>query len=578
MSLSPRTLYAQYFDNPASNGRGAIPGKRFKKDLNVLTGYDVSTSDKEFDALPIAVRRKYISTLERLWFAQNSRAALPISSQQKSSLRQESCPATSSQSSLSSHTLEFQLYQGNLTTVAPQNLSIAERRGKSINCIKTQKIPQKVQRSSKSPQAPLSVSPSSEPSLLDIVNPKISAVQPRGVTDKSKRSACLLGATDSTSFLRSVGGVYMLSPHKQNQRSFIHSPSPNNSPRPRTRCTDKVCDADDEASEVNTGSDECDKFRWMNESSNPDLRSSLDDYHANLDGVVIPSPSRPIRPSFRRQISINDIPFGRVNKLSEHQTRPEYPSNLNCRRSRSRKLASANTTHIPLASQKASNKKTGRHGMRESYESSNSPETEQKISPKIFRSIDVPNALSREKHTISQPHHTKNHVMKQIPFANDNLSLSENDASLGDSESPVTPTIEGSFQSATSRKTRSQTSAHFSPTSSTGNKSLPNYTQTSIIKPMLVKKTDTQNSPSGTKEITLKMTLTRPDLRSPDSDADLWQGTDILYRAQSLSEILDEKPEIKGPFGGPDGWEPEDKIDSVVKRLWNRVTQPRNTS
>jgi hypothetical protein len=53
--LSPRTLYAQSFDRPSS-ARSLPSSKRFRKNMKEMTGF--GTTEEEFEALPIAVRRK----------------------------------------------------------------------------------------------------------------------------------------------------------------------------------------------------------------------------------------------------------------------------------------------------------------------------------------------------------------------------------------------------------------------------------------------------------------------------------------------------------------------------------------
>ncbi len=52
--LSPRTLYAQCFDRPLSSR--SLPSGRFRKNMKDITGF--GTTEEEFEALPIAVRRK----------------------------------------------------------------------------------------------------------------------------------------------------------------------------------------------------------------------------------------------------------------------------------------------------------------------------------------------------------------------------------------------------------------------------------------------------------------------------------------------------------------------------------------
>jgi len=53
--LSPRLLYAQSFDRPSS-ARSLPSSKRYRKNMKEMTGF--GTTEEEFEALPIAVRRK----------------------------------------------------------------------------------------------------------------------------------------------------------------------------------------------------------------------------------------------------------------------------------------------------------------------------------------------------------------------------------------------------------------------------------------------------------------------------------------------------------------------------------------
>jgi hypothetical protein len=77
--------------------------------------------------------------------------------------------------------------------------------------------------------------------------------------------------------------------------------------------------------------------------------------------------------------------------------------------------------------------------------------------------------------------------------------------------------------------------------------------------------------------MTLRMTLTRPDLRADDSMLYGWQS--VAPNSPPGIEAADpmelaSSGNVKGPFGGVDGWGPVDKDDGVVKRIWNRM---RNT-
>ncbi len=55
-SFSPRTLYAQYFDRPET-ANTMPPGTYRKKNMAEFAGLGLTT-EEEFDALPLAVRRK----------------------------------------------------------------------------------------------------------------------------------------------------------------------------------------------------------------------------------------------------------------------------------------------------------------------------------------------------------------------------------------------------------------------------------------------------------------------------------------------------------------------------------------
>lgn len=75
--------------------------------------------------------------------------------------------------------------------------------------------------------------------------------------------------------------------------------------------------------------------------------------------------------------------------------------------------------------------------------------------------------------------------------------------------------------------------------------------------------------------MTLRMTLTRPDLR--DDETALYDWNDGLEKGDPLA--LEELPlgpdtatAVMGPLGGPDGWGPI-KDDGVVKRMWKKVSR-----
>lgn len=79
--------------------------------------------------------------------------------------------------------------------------------------------------------------------------------------------------------------------------------------------------------------------------------------------------------------------------------------------------------------------------------------------------------------------------------------------------------------------------------------------------------------------MTLRMTLTRPDLRADETTLYGWQTNKSPLREEPLAlEDLDEKFDVRGPLGGIDGWGPTEKENGVVKRLWNRVRSSQRKS
>lgn len=58
-SFSPRTLYAHSFDRPQSSR--SLPSGRYRKNMKDITGF--TTTQEDFEALPLAVRRKVRTTI-----------------------------------------------------------------------------------------------------------------------------------------------------------------------------------------------------------------------------------------------------------------------------------------------------------------------------------------------------------------------------------------------------------------------------------------------------------------------------------------------------------------------------------
>ena len=93
-----------------------------------------------------------------------------------------------------------------------------------------------------------------------------------------------------------------------------------------------------------------------------------------------------------------------------------------------------------------------------------------------------------------------------------------------------------------------------------------------IHKPSIVKPHEAYtHAMAGSREMTLRMTLTRPDLRADEKSIYGWQNASKLPKDPLAVQEMDER-HMRGPFGGLDGWGPdEEKDNGVVKRLWKKV-------
>lgn len=308
----------------------------------------------------------------------------------------------------------------------------------------------------------------------------------------------------------------------------------------------------------------------MDEEQDLDLKLALDDYHANLDGAVIPTPTSARRPSFRRQMSVTKKPFGRnsISSLNPVSPPPEPPFGYNHPRSRTMSVIQPKT-HLPKTSLTTIDPNAAHY---------QDPEARLKLrvylaSPQKFDeaiefgfpSMDgLTEGADQEN---KPPGRTLKDVLRtkksftlergQSFLHDDAVSLSEDDVSLTDPESPSTPPVFGPPS-----KNR---------TSPVLGKASPDFSHLGLNKPTLVRQPELYiHSHTGSREMTLRMTLTRPDLRADETTIYGWQCCKSPL-SEAASSSLDEKAEIRGPFGGLDGWGPEEKETGAVKRFWKKV-------
>ncbi|KAF4628287.1 hypothetical protein G7Y89_g9863 [Cudoniella acicularis] len=509
-SLLPRDLYAQAIDRPSSSR--SLPPSQYRKNMKDLTGFD--TTEDEFEALPLA----YFSTLERLRFAERA-------------------------NSLALNELPIQ---------RPRKKSIADRRNAPVIELRRRPSSRKLRKQSTS---------SNDASWFLNLPPKVKrknfSREERVILDGRLQDKIILDAADEAVLKHRLSRVLPPLDPK------LDSPGPYSS-------QSSLSIRNQKAEESGMAEAMYDSFRWMDEESDLDLRLVLDDYHANLDGVVIPSPTSNRRPSFRRQMSISKIPFGRSSLSSLHPRTPktEQPPPIH-NRQKSRTLSLIAPKHMVHNSVSSIDPNATHY---------QDPEARLKLrvylaSPQKFDeaiefgfpSMDgVTAGADKENKPPMRSSRDTTEIKRSFAtdggrsFLDDAASLFEDDISMADPDSPITPLgVDPGF----TPEPRSSISAYGTKSSKTS----VDYSHLGITKPTLVKQPDGYaQAMAGSREMTLRMTLTRPDLRADEKTIYGWQATKVPLRDESLAmDDLEEKQEVKGPYGGADGWGPAEK-ESVV--------------
>ncbi|TQS39146.1 hypothetical protein Golomagni_00328 [Golovinomyces magnicellulatus] len=559
---SPRTLYAQYSDSRAMSGRGTRMDYRFRKDLNVLTGYDTMRSEEYFNTLPISVQSKFLSTTERTKFAQSPRSITPDSFTQDYPLQYQSSPI-SRQSSIyfdAENDPYPQNYDSKLLSNPKPKKSIAERRGKRLKCLNPQ-IKISLQSSPKTfSQMSASSLLSYQPSLLEAPRLEISTRNDQVQLATQTPKSLLKGIRENQSQEENSFGR----DHANLTKGLL---SPFNDRNKFCRRQDSIIgmeirDEDNRANSPQAFSDSYDSFCWMEDEDDENLSLYLDDLHSSVDWVFSPTVHYTNRHSASKLLSAS-------NKLSDRSSVSPPISNI------TDSLPETYAHHRPRAHSIATTTNTTRS-------------TGKICQRKIFFSTDPVNSLNE----CNQYHGSSSHISTQSSAStlslqsdqfidnsclkrkgtnaydsssiDNSLSLTESNKCTKEISLLSCPQNELSLERPSPGKSCIDTST---PKSTDSTKKKHQANQTGTIKPMVVKKIGSQVS-SGLDQITLRMTLTRPDLRLDEAKIYAWQDQN-LHRRQN-KQVLG-----KGPLGGPDGWGVVEKERGVVKRFWNKVTNNR---
>lgn len=340
-----------------------------------------------------------------------------------------------------------------------------------------------------------------------------------------------------------------------------------------------------------------DSFRWLDEEEDLDLRLFLDDYHANLREGPLTTKQRP---SYRRNMSINKSPFGRRSSVSSSRpgtkdatspTSPiqsatgSVPNQMTHTRRKSRALSLITPKHAPQPSI------TGFDPYAAHYQD---PEARLKLrvylaSPQKFDeavefgfpSADmVSTMLARDgdatgyfrgqpKQSPTDGSSNMRSFLADDDGDDDNVSLTSDQPSLTDLDSPKTPEP-FEIKSGTLRHARLVSADALNGRDFAKRPAeVGGYAQV----------------PASSREMTLRMTLTRPDLRAHEEEMYKWQGRQVHQQHNrrpaammapggethgSYMGIAHHKDSME-KFGGGDRPNVGATEKGVMKRFWNRV-------
>ncbi|CAJ2513345.1 Uu.00g014640.m01.CDS01 [Anthostomella pinea] len=486
---------------------------------------------EEFEALPLAVRRKYFSTLERLRFAQTSGTLDQTS-------RDKPCRGPRDRGA---HHPERTAVRRPATTSPTSPTSPTHRdHAASVEPLSLAKLPAKIREKHLTREEQLAVA-------------------------KQLRESVILDAADEAIYKIGRRASRHLSPQ-------VYTPTLSSSARPSMDSlpSDKQLPVPDQPHDAFY-----DSFRWLDQDDDLDLRLTLDDYHADYQEPKALPTSEPLY-SLRRRLSISKRPFGRSSLSSsrpatkDSPTPPQvaYPQHV---RRKSRALSLVTPKHGPQASLASIDPEAAHY---------QDPEARLKLrvylaSPQKFDeaiefgfpSNDVRFAgLNRDAAGTGKSYHR---MMSPDPenfktfLADDKSSIYSDDISIPD-ESPRTP-------HTPDRHVQTMTPLQRRPSEHDG--SPHQYSE------------GYAQAPAASREMTLRMTLTRPDLRAREDQMYGRQGKAPQQAAGRVSQSSAPRAATPAPTTQTRDANKEsmDRIfadidqelgpqaDGVVKRFWNRV-------
>ncbi|WYZ34537.1 hypothetical protein EsH8_I_000813 [Colletotrichum jinshuiense] len=513
---------------------------------------------QEFEALPEAIQRKYFSSLERLHFASLAAAPTPAPTQ-------------------------LDIYCDRPET-SPHPKTLKQRRKERQARLASDQVSDRVKRRSSRRAGVRSSSSSVYVRLPDKIKKRHLATEEQIIASRNRRHDIILDPADEA--------IYKVRRRASSLTIQDELWTPTLSVRPQTmesrpsQETHKRSAQPEEKKPPQKKRDSFyDSFRWLEEDDDLDLRLHLDDYHANLREDVPTTKQR--RPSFRRHLSISKMPFGRaslsINRPGTTQALTSYPTSplfakspsspqvtsLGHARRRSRTLSLISPKHSPQDTVGAFDPEAAHY---------QDPEARLKLrvylaSPQKFDEA-IEFGFPSKEAMVSKPakdakqakRRQSRAVLADEPenlrtfLADDRSSIySDDDGSLADSDCPKTP------------HTMEMTGLRPPPIKSD---------QLHSPKPSA----EFARLPAESREMTLRMTLTRPDLRAHEDQMYGWQQKACPPGRKSQSNALRDdfptstydrdassKESIERQFAAMDQENAQANDRGVMKRFWNKV-------
>ena len=289
-----------------------------------------------------------------------------------------------------------------------------------------------------------------------------------------------------------------------------------------------------------------DGFRWL-ETPDEELDLSLDDYHAALTQTTSDAQKPKRKPSFRRNMSLSTITFSRRNSNSDKNTMSASTRHSSLSSSQVRPISNLFVPHKHRSQSSVSS-------LGPSAEYYQNPEARLKLrvylaSPQKFDEAIEFGFPSLEEKPLKEretAHYARPKTSPRLTqdsgrtfFTDDTPSLSEgDDDDKDDLDNPDTP------QDAEFRRFSKKSSSE----------------RTGITRPQLRIEPYAVAS-TNSREMTLHMTLTRPDLRS----------TDETKPAKKVNELPLEQEALPCDDVPHSIWDTLPEDSSVVKKLWRRL-------